>query len=195
VYEVFKVYLDNKISLTQEEHEYIRSRAVVKILRKRQYLLQEGNNWNNKAFVSKGLLRTYSVDKAGFEHVISFAMENWWIGDRESLLFGEPSRFNIDALEDSEIVVIEKPKFDAICREIPSFNTMVHTILERSFITFQNRIHDSISISIEERYLDFVQRFPSFAARVPLNMLASYFGVARETLSRIRHKTAKRSVN
>jgi len=195
VYEVFKVYLDNKIFLTQEEHEYIRSRAVVKILRKRQYLLQEGNNWNNKAFVSKGLLRTYSVDKAGFEHVISFAMENWWIGDRESLLFGEPSRFNIDAIEDSGVVVIEKPKFDAICREIPSFNNMVHTILERSFIFSQNRIHDSISISIEERYLNFVQRYPSLAARVPLNMLASYLGVARETLSRIRHKTAKRSLN
>ena len=109
MYEVFKAYLDDKISLTEEQHEFIRSRTVVKKLRKKQYLLQEGNHWNNKAFVSKGLLRTYSVDERGFEHVIAFAMENWWTGDREALLSGQPSRFNIDAIEESEIVIIKKP--------------------------------------------------------------------------------------
>ncbi len=194
MYEVFKAYLDNKISLTEEQHEYIRSRCVVKKLRKKQYLLQEGNHWNNKAFVTKGLLRTYSVDEKGFEHVISFAMENWWAGDREALLSGQPSRFNIDAIEDTEIVFIDKQKFDAICREIPAFGDMVNTILERSFIAFQNRINDSISTPFEERYLNFVQQHPSLAARVPLNMIASYFGITRETLSRIRHKTAKKSL-
>ncbi len=195
MYEVFKTYLDNKISLTEDQHEWIRSHTVLKKLRKKQYLLQEGNHWNNKAFVTKGLLRTYSVDERGFEHVISFAMENWWAGDREALLSGQPSRFNIDAIEDSEIVFIEKPKIDAICREIPAFNEMVHTILERSFIASQNRIHDSISTPVEERYLNFVQQYPSLAARVPQNMLASYLGITRETLSRIRHKAAKKSLN
>jgi CRP-like cAMP-binding protein len=195
VYEIFKVYLDDKISLTEEQHEFIRSRTVVKKLRKKQYLLQEGNHWNNKAFVSKGLLRTYSVDERGFEHVIAFAMENWWTGDREALLSGQPSRYNIDAIEDSEIVIIKKTEFDSICREIPAFNEMVNTILERNFIAFQNRIHDSISTPVEERYLNFVERYPSLSARVPLNMLASYLGITRETLSRIRHKASKNSLN
>ena len=106
MYEVFKTYLDSKISLTEEQHEYIRSKCTVKKLRKKQYLLQEGDTWKYNAFVSKGLIRTYSVDEKGFEHVISFAMENWWAGDREALLSGQPSRFNIDAIEESEIVMI-----------------------------------------------------------------------------------------
>jgi CRP-like cAMP-binding protein len=84
VYEVFKSYLDDKISLTEQQHEWIYSKAVVKKLRKKQYLLQEGDVWKSHAFVSKGLVRTYSVDEKGVEHVIAFAMENWWTGDRES---------------------------------------------------------------------------------------------------------------
>ena len=193
MYEVFKAYLDNKISLTEEQHEWIRSQSVVKKLRKKQYLLQEGDHWHYKGFVTKGLLRTYSIDERGFEHVIYFAMENWWVGDREAFLSGQPSRFNIDAIEDSEIVLMEKQKYDAICRELPAFNDMVNKIIERSFIASQNRIHDSISSPVEERYSNFVQRYPSLAARVPLNMIASYLGITRETLSRIRHKAAKKS--
>ena len=195
MYEVFKAYLDNKIPLTEEQHEWIRSQSVVKKIRKKQFLLQEGDHWNKKAFVSKGLFRTYSVDERGFEHVISFAMENWWVGDREALLSGQPSRYNIDAIEDSEIVLIQKSAFDVINREVPDFHVMVNTILERSYVAAQNRIHESISTPVEERYLNFVERYPSLATRVPLNMIASYLGITRETLSRIRHKAAKKSLN
>jgi CRP-like cAMP-binding protein len=193
VYDVFKFYLDSKISLTEAQHELIFSSSVVKKLRKMQYLLQEGDICKSNAFVSKGLLRTYSVDEKGVEHVISFAMENWWTGDRESLMSGKPSRFNIDAIEDSEIVLIEKQKFDAICNEIPAFNSMVNDIIQRSFIASQTRIHEAISSSIEEKYENFVQRYPSFASRLPQSMIASYLGITRETLSRIRHKMAKKS--
>jgi CRP-like cAMP-binding protein len=193
VYEVFRDYLDSKILLTEAQHELIRSSSIVKKLRKKQYLLQEGDTWKYNAFVSKGLIRTYSVDEKGFEHVISFAMENWWAGDREALLSGQPSRFNIDAIEGSEIVLIEKGKFDTICKEIPAFNDMVLTIIQRSFIASQNRIHDSISFSVQEKYENFVRKYPSFATRVPQNMIASYLGITRETLSRVRHKTAKKS--
>ena len=193
MYEAFKSYLDSKISLTEEQHERIYSKSVVKKLRKRQYLLQEGDIWKNHAFVTMGLVRTYSVDEKGLEHVIAFAMENWWTGDRESLLSGQPSRFNIDAIEDSEIVLIEKHKFETICSEIPAFNDMVNCIIDRSFVASQKRIHDAISTPVEEKYANFIQRYPSFAARVPQNMIASYLGITRETLSRIRHKAAKKS--
>ena len=193
MYEVFKKYLDSKISLTEEQHEWIYSKSVVKKLRKKQYLLQEGDTWKNHAFVSKGLVRTYSVDEKGAEHIIAFAMENWWTGDRESLLSAQPSRFNIDAIEDSEIVLIEKPKFETICREIPAFNDMVNAIIDRSFVASQKRIHDAISTPVEKKYANFIQRYPSFATRVPQNMIASYLGITRETLSRLRHKAAKKS--
>lgn len=192
MYEVFKAYLDSKISLNEEQHEWIYSKSVVKKLRKKQYLLQEGDIWKYHSFVSKGLVRTYSVDEKGIEHIIAFAMENWWTGDRESLLSGQPSRFNIDSIEDSEIVLFEKEKFEAICREIPAFNDMVNILIDRSFVASQKRIHDGISTPVEERYANFVQRYPFFAARVPQNMIASYLGMTRETLSRVRHKAAKK---
>ncbi len=149
--------------------------------------------WTYNAFVSKGLLRTYSIDEKDIEHVISFAMENWWTGDRESLMSGKPSRFTIDAIEDSEIVLIEKEKFDSICKEIPAFNDMANDIIQQGFIASQTRIHESISSSIEEKYENFVERYSSFACRVPQSMIASYLGITRETLSRIRHKSAKKS--
>ena len=193
MYQAFKIYLDNKISLTEEQHDWIRSLSVIKRLRKNQYLLQEGEVWKKHAFVSKGLVRTYSIDDKGFERVIAFAMENWWTGDRESLLSGNPSRFNIDAIEESEIVLFDDNKFSLICKEIPVFNDMQNAIVQRSFVASQNRIHDSISVSADEKYKHFVEKYPSFATRIPLNMIASYLGITRETLSRIRHKAVKKS--
>jgi CRP-like cAMP-binding protein len=193
VYEVFQQYVDSQISLSGEQHDWIRSLSVTKKLRKKQYLLQEGDVWRNHAFVSKGLVRTYSIDEKGFEHVIAFAMENWWTGDRESLLSGRPSRYNIDAIEDSEVILIEHSRFQTICREIPAFNDMINEIIDRSFVASQSRINDAISNPVEEKYRNFIDRYPSFATRVPQSMIASYLGITRETLSRIRNKTAKKS--
>lgn len=193
VYEVFKKYLDRQISLTEEQHEWIRSCSVTKKLRKKQYLLQEGDVWRKHAFVSKGLVRTYSVDEKGFEHVMAFAMENWWTGDRESLMSGQPSRFNIDAIEESEIILIEDQKFSAICKEIPAFNDMQNAIVQRSFVASQNRIHDSISLSVDEKYKNFIEKYPSLALRIPQSMIASYLGITRETLSRVRSKAVKKT--
>jgi len=190
---MFKSYLESRMLLTGAQYEWIWSNCAVRQLRKKQYLLQQGDVWKSNAFVSKGLLRTYSIDKNGIEHTISFAMENWWTGDRESLMSCKPSRFNIDAIEDSEIVLIEKEKFEIICQEIPDFNEMANDIIQRNFIASQIRIHESISSSIYEKYQSFIQRYPSFALRAPQSMIASYLGITRETLSRVRHRTAKKS--
>ena len=89
MYEVFRENLASRISLTEEQQDWIRGCSVTKKLRRRQYLLQEGDVWRSHAFVSKGLVRTYSVDEKGMEHVIAFAMENWWAGDREFCGFPE----------------------------------------------------------------------------------------------------------
>ncbi|WP_431241439.1 Crp/Fnr family transcriptional regulator [Flavobacterium sp. P21] len=192
MYEVFQNYLNSKITLTDSESELIKSVAVIKKLRKKQYLMQEGDVWNYNAFITKGCVRTYSVDDKGIEHVLSFAVENWWTGDRESLLSGEPSRFNIDAIEDSEIVLIRKADFDMLCKEITVFNDMVNLILQRSFVASQNRIHSAISYTAEEKYLNFIQKYAGFALRMPQNMIASYLGITPETLSRIRNQSAKK---
>ena len=192
MYEVFKKYLGSKTKLTEKETEQICSISTLKKLRKKQYLLQEGDVWKYNAFVTKGCVRTYTVDERGLEHIMGFAIENWWTGDRESLVLVQPSRFNIDAVEDSEVVLISKPNFEIICKEIPAFNDFVHEILEKSFIASQNRIHQAISYTAEEKYLNFIDKYPDFAMRVPQTMIASYLGITPETLSRVRNLSSKK---
>jgi CRP-like cAMP-binding protein len=189
---VFRTYLQEKGNFTESELEAITAAAVVRKVRKRQYLLQEGDVWKYNAFVTKGCLRTYSVDKKGIEHILNFAVENWWTGDRESLQTGEESNYNIDALEDSEVALISREKYQQLCRDIPAFNAMVNAILEKSFRVAQSRIHTFISRSAEEKYLSFLEKFPHLALRVPQSMIASYLGMTAETLSRIRKQLVKK---
>jgi CRP-like cAMP-binding protein len=192
VIEQFRQYISEKSLVTEADLNKIAEVCQVKKLRKRQYLLQEGDVWKYNAFVTKGCLRTYTLDDKGNEHIINFSIENWWTGDRESLMSGEPSIFNIDALEDSEVILISKNNFDQLCREIPAFNDMINNILQKSFNVAQNRIHTFISLTAEEKYMKFLEKFPHLAMRVSQGMIASYLGITPETLSRLRKQTAKK---
>src|ERR1700743_1646955 len=147
MYGVFKKYMDSKIELSQEQSDWIRSLSVVKKLRKHQYLLQEGDICTQHAFVSKGCLRSYSVDCGGKEHIVKFAVEHWWIADRDSLLSGKPAKLNIDAVEDTEVVLLSKQNFDLICQKIPAFNDMVNNLLQNAYNASQNRNLANISLS------------------------------------------------
>jgi CRP/FNR family transcriptional regulator len=186
MYGVFQKYMNCKIELSPEQSDWIKSLSVVKKLRKRQYLLQEGDICTQHAFVSKGCLRSYSVDCDDKEHIVKFAIENWWIGDRDSLQSGEPAKLNIDAVEDSEVVLFSKQDFDLICQKIPVFNDMVNNLLQSAYNASQNRILANISLSSCEKYEYFLQRYPGFALRIPQSMIASYLGISPETLSRVR---------
>ena len=192
MFDNFKDYLESKITLSEQELELIKSFLIIKKLLKRQYLLQEGDVWKYNAFISNGLVKTFSVDSKEQEHIMNFSPENHWTGDRESLTTGNPSEFNIVALEDSEIVLIEKDDFDTICKQIPQFYNMVNEILHKSFLASQKRIHGNISLSIEEKYQDFIHKYPTVVNRIPQHMIASYLGISAETLSRIRAQSAKK---
>lgn len=191
MFQAFTEYLVSHSGATDEDVARILFFAIQKKLRKKQYLLQQGDVCRYNCFIEKGLMRTYSVDDKGTEHIIRFAAENWWISDRESLETGNPSRFCIDAIEDSELVLFEKHDFERLCEEVPSLQKMVSSILNRSFIANQNRIHETISSTADERYQSFVKRYPQFALRVPQAMIASYLGIKPETLSRLRNPKPK----
>lgn len=191
MFESFKKYILSRVVITDAEFERIAAVSTLKRLRKKQYLLQEGDVWRHNAFIVSGLVRLYRVDEKGTEHVVNFAKENWWAGDRESLLSGKPSKFNIDAVEPTEVLLIGKEEFDEICREIPAIATMVHDIIQKSLVATQNRLLVHKDYTAEEKYLDMMAKYPDFILRVPLSMIASYLGITPETLSRIRNQVKK----
>lgn len=188
MFEIFEQYLIEKAGLSDEEIAAVRTVSVEKKLRKRQYLLQEGDICVNNCFVVKGCLRSYLVREDGTEHILRFAVENWWMSDQESLNNGTPSKINIDALEDTQMILINQGDYSNLQAAIPRFRTLVEKLKSRSFDSSQRRILNNISLTTLEKYQDFIKTYPDIFHRVPLHMIASYLGVSRETLSRIRNQ-------
>lgn len=192
MFEVFQDYLSQKITLSAQDFELIQSVAKIKKLRKHQYLLQEGEIWNYKAFVCQGLLRSFRTDEKGVDHIIQFSIENWWAGDIESSTLGNPSKNNIEALEATTVLLFSNDDFEMLESKIPVFKDFIAALITQSYFASQNRVHDSISMNSEERYSKFLKTYPQIANRVPQHMIASYLGISAETLSRIRKQIQKK---
>lgn len=188
---LFKKF-DEKVQLTEEEKELAKTFFLPKKLRKRQYLLQEGDVSKYVAFVEKGMLRSYKIDEKGTEHIIQFAFEGWWISDQYSFLTGEPSPYNIDALEDSELMLLSKQAEEQMMERIPKMERFFRLLLQNNLISTQRRLVSSLSNSAEERYTELIQSCPSIPQRVPQHMMASFLGITPETLSRIRRQASLR---
>lgn len=188
MFEVLEQYLIEKASLNELEIAAVRAVSVKKKLRKRQYLLQEGDVCVNNCFVVKGCLRLYTVGEDGSKHMLRFAVENWWMSDQESLNNGTPSKNNIDVLEDSEVILISQRDYINLQMTIPKLRGLVERLKARSFEASQRRILSNISYSAEEKYQNFIRTYPDIFYRIPMHMIASYLGFSRETLSRIRNQ-------
>jgi CRP-like cAMP-binding protein len=190
--ERFQQYITSRAKVSGEELETILACGVTKKLRKHQYLLQEGDVWRYNAFVCSGCVRVYSVDNTGVEHIMRFAIEDWWAGDRESYTTGQPSKFNIDALEDSVLILWTKADFEKLLTDIPALKKFSDDLIAKSHNTSVNRVHAALTSNAEERYKEFIKKYPDIASRVPLHMIASYLGITPVTLSRIRSQAAKK---
>lgn len=174
------------VTLTEEELDYCRSRFVPKKLRKRQYLLQEGDVCRYTVFVEKGLLRSFTVDEKVAEHILQFAFEGWWMADLYSFLTNEPSPFHMDAIEDSELLMIDRESWDDLLEKVPTLERYFRILIQNNLIATQRRLIGAMSETAEEKYIKLTQTFPECIQRVPQHMIASYLGMTRETLSRTR---------
>lgn len=185
-------YLIEKGGLTNDELRQIEEVAVPKKIRKRQYLLQEGDISHYISFVVKGCFRLYNVGKNGEEYSMRFAIENWWISDFDSFQSGLPSKYNIDALEAGELLMIKKDKWDELLKTIPSFKKLIDKLTAKNYEAHQNRILSNISETAEEKYNNFISTYPMIYDRIPLHMIASFLGLSRETLSRVRQQNSQK---
>ena len=192
MFELLSQSITEKISLTNEEFNFAKTLFIPKKLRKKQYLLQEGDVSKYTAFVEKGMLRTFSLDDKGNEPILQFSMEGWWAGDLYSFLTEEPSQYHIEAIEDCELLLITKPSWDLLLEKIPAFERYFRILIQNSLIATQKRLMGSMSETAEEKYTKLVNNFPSCLQRIPQHMIASYLGITRETLSRIRSQMAAR---
>lgn len=192
MYDLLRIHISRRVELTDKEFNLATTFFAPKKLRKKQYFLQEGDVCRAIAFVSKGCLRSYSVDDAGAEHVVQFAVEDWWIADLQSYLSGQPSRLAIDAIEESELLLLEKSKRDQLLAQVPKFEKFFRLLYERNYLAVNERITCTLMASAEDRYLKFLEMFPQFVQRVPQKDIASYLGITPESLSRIRKDIAEK---
>jgi CRP-like cAMP-binding protein len=192
MYEVFFQKFNEKVALTAEEQTLFKTYLTPKKLRKKQYLLQEEDVCKVIAFVERGALRAYTVNEKGVEHIIQFALEGWTISDLYSFLTGEPATYNIDALEDSELVLISKSAHEELLKCLPKYETYIRLQLTGAYIAMQRRLTSIISMPLEDRYASFTEQYPTIVQRVPQHMIASYMGLTPETLSRVRRKLTQK---
>lgn len=190
--EAFKLYLKDRLSLTDAQATDAVQHLTNKQFKKNTRMLHAGDTWSQSYFITKGLLRMYSIDEKGREHIIQFAPEDWMLSERSSALFDDPADFFIDAIEDTEALVISNDFFEHLQVNVPGTLELNIQMLNNSIRFMLKRINMLLSAPAEERYLDFIKLYPSLTLRVPQWMIASYLGITPESLSRVRKDLAMR---
>jgi CRP-like cAMP-binding protein len=177
--------------LSEDDMQLLMAHFKPKKLRKRQYFLQEGDVCKYIGFIVKGSARTFTVDEKGHEHILKLSLENWWLADFESFYLLTPSRFNIEALENLEVLQSTNAQIEEFLKNIPAFSAMANVISQNYTIANQKRMQAAMSYTAEERYEDLISNYPQFLQRFPQNMIASYLGLSPETLSRMKKNSFK----
>lgn len=186
IFNLFESYIRSHNLFSDEEIAIIKSMAIPRRLKKKQYLLRQGSVCRFQTFVCSGCLRTYRIDDDGCEHIFSLSPANHWVSDRVSLVTETPSDEFIDALEDSSVVQLPINNFKKLLKDIPNFEVLNTKIIANECSTSRDRIYMMLTHQAEERYRQFIRCFPQLHHRIPVFMIASYLGITRETLTRIR---------
>lgn len=185
-FDVLRAYLEARATFSAHDLDVLRRSFLYKHLSAGEFLQRAGDVSQHAAFVAAGCLRNYVIDQKGKEHIVQFAPETWWVADATSLNGGTPSTFFVDAIEDSELLLIDAPSHRGLVESVAAYGAAFRSGLQRHAAAKDQRIVSALSATAEERYLEFLRVYPSIARRVPQAMLASYLGMTPETVSRIR---------
>lgn len=184
--EHFKTYMLNNTGISEDQYNELEHLTHALKIKKGTVLLKQNQVCDRAFFVCKGLLRSYTADEMGKDHIIQFAHENWWIADRSSFYFEEPSDLYIDAIEDTEVIYIQKEfleKAEKLSENFASFNNIA---LQKNIRQMQKRINNLLAASAEKKDLDFITTHCD---------IASYLGITPESLSRVRKELARKNFN
>ncbi|MFY0672972.1 MAG: Crp/Fnr family transcriptional regulator [Bacteroidia bacterium] len=184
-------YFEAYLPLDNSERSFLEQIFKKRRVKRRQFILQEGEISSFNSFVVEGCFRMFLVDEKGKEHNLQFAIENWWIGDISSFHSEKPSKLYIEALENSIILQVKKEDQLKLFADYPKFNRIFRVFTENALVNAQHRTLQNISSTAEERYLDFLEKYPYLFNRISNVQIASYLGLTPEFLSTIRKKIAK----
>ena len=192
MFEKIDQFVARDIQLTKEEYEEFHSLLELKKVKKKQFLLKEGEVCAFEAYVLKGCIRTYYVDKEGVETILVFAVEDWWVGDPISFSTQKPSMQFIETLEDCELLTINFANKEKLFERIPKFERLFRQLIQRALGVLQQRFYTNLSQTAEERYLAFIEKYPHIVQRVPQHQIARYIGVSPEFLSKVKSTMYKK---
>lgn len=193
--EQFREFVKQRIDVTEDELNDIVSRYQVKKIKKKDYFLRAGEVCHHEAYVVSGLFKSFYITADGIEHILQFAIEDWWIGDIASFNYQEPALQNIQALENAVVLTLSTKDKDKLYKDHPIFEKLSRIMAQRAQIASQHRIISSIGFTAQERYLDFIKRYPKIYPRISNMQLASYLGVTQEFLSRLKRQLLKPNRN
>jgi len=180
-----------KVNLREEDIDIIEHLCIPKKVRKRQYILNAGDVCQYITFVERGMLRSFTVDSEGSEYVVQFAIEGWWISDVGSFVSGKDALYNIEALEDCELLHLTKSGMEELVTQVPGMERFFRLLMQSNIVALQRRVVAYMSLSAEEKYLKLMEVAPDIMQRASQQHIASYLSITPETLSRVRKKVAE----
>lgn len=184
-------YIKNYVSLTTEEESFLTSKVTYRKYAKGQYIVQQGDVCKHQCFVVSGCTKTFHIDDSGQEHIVMFSIQNWWTSDMGSFISKIPADYNIQCIENTELIMFSSEAMEELYSEIPKLERFFRQIIERALVASQKRIVRSFSLSAKDRYLYFRNQYPKIEKLIPQYMVASYLGITKEFLSKIKKELLK----
>jgi CRP-like cAMP-binding protein len=184
-------YISNYVTLTEEEEVFLTSKVIYRKYLKGQYIVQQGDVCNFSSFVISGCTKTFHIDENGQEHIVVFSIENWWTSDMGSFIARTPADYNIQCIDNTELIMFSFDVIEELYSEIPKLERFFRQIIEKALVASQKRIVRSFSLSAKDRYVYFRNQYPKIERLIPQYMVASYLGITKEFLSKIKSELNK----